>query len=154
MLHAIKVDLILFELDELDVILGMDFLTKYHAILNCSNKEVVLRDPRKFEIKFVGDKMVKLAGITSVLMARKLIKKGHTPYLACVVDTQPLQTDPSKVPIVCEYLDVFPGELNGLPPKREIELMIEVAPRTTPISQTLYRMVPSELKELKIQWKN
>lgn len=52
---VMKVDLTLFELDELDVILGMSFLTKYHAILDCSNKEVVLRDRRKFEFKFIGN---------------------------------------------------------------------------------------------------
>ena len=47
-----KVDLCLFELNELDVIWGMDFLTKYHVILDCSNEEVVLKDPENFEIKF------------------------------------------------------------------------------------------------------
>lgn len=58
-----RVDLFLFELDKLDVILGMAFLTKYHAVLDCFNKEVVLRDPIKYEIKFVGDKNVNLARI-------------------------------------------------------------------------------------------
>lgn len=52
-----KVDLCLFELDELDAILGMDFLTKYNALLDLiPNKEVLLRDLRKFEIKIEGDK--------------------------------------------------------------------------------------------------
>ena len=41
---GMKVDLYLLELDELDVILGMDFLTMYHAMLDCSNTEVVLRE--------------------------------------------------------------------------------------------------------------
>ena len=82
-----KVDLILFELNELDVILGMDFLTKYDAVLDFSNKEVVLRELRKFKVKFVGDKKVELAEIIFVLHTRKLIKKGHTAYLKLVVYT-------------------------------------------------------------------
>ena len=72
------------------MILRMNFLTKYHAILDSSNKEVVLRDPTNFEIKFIGDKKVKLVGIISVLKTRKLIKKGYAAYLAHVVDTQTL----------------------------------------------------------------
>lgn len=58
--------MILFELDELDVILGMDFLTQlYHEVLDCSKKEVILRELGKFEIKFVGDKKIELTGIVS-----------------------------------------------------------------------------------------
>lgn len=56
-----KVDLILFKLDELNVTLGMNFHTKYHVVLDCFNKEVVLKDPERFEVKFVGNKKVKLA---------------------------------------------------------------------------------------------
>ncbi|KAA0047575.1 Pyridoxal-phosphate-dependent serine hydroxymethyltransferase [Cucumis melo var. makuwa] len=72
----IEVDLILFELDELDEIFGMDFLTKYHAILDCSNKK-----------------------------ARKLMNKRHTAYLTHMVDTQTSKDDSSKEPIVRKYLD-------------------------------------------------
>ena len=55
------------------------------------------------------------------------------------------------VPVVKEYRDVFPKDLPGLPPKREIEFVIELVPGTTPISKTPYRMAPVELVELKIQ---
>ena len=55
------------------------------------------------------------------------------------------------VPVVKEYRDVFPEELLGLPPEREIEFGIELVPGTTPISKTPYRMAPVELVELKIQ---
>ncbi|KAA3484414.1 Retrotransposon protein [Gossypium australe] len=56
-----------------------------------------------------------------------------------------------SVPIVCEYSDVFPEELPGLPPVREVEFGIELAPGTAPISIAPYRMAPTELKELKAQ---
>ena len=53
-----------------------------------------------------------------------------------------------KVPVVCEFFDIFPEELLGLPPDREIELCIDVVPGTDPIFMSPYRMALVELKEL------
>ena len=53
--------------------------------------------------------------------------------------------------VIKEFSDVFPKELSGLPPKREVDMTIEVLPRTTPISRAPYNMAPTELKELKTQ---
>lgn len=79
------------------MILGMDFLTKYHAMLDCFNKEIVLRKSGNYEVKFVGNKKVKLASIISMFKARKLISKGHIAYLASVVHTQAIRKDPRRV---------------------------------------------------------
>jgi hypothetical protein len=54
-------------------------------------------------------------------------------------------------PVVCEFLDVFPEDFPGLPPERDVEFMIELKPRTTPISRRSYYMPPNELAELKTQ---
>jgi hypothetical protein len=51
--------------------------------------------------------------------------------------------------VVCEYPDVFPDELPGMPPDRDIEFAIELQPGTAPISKRPYRMPPTELAELK-----
>jgi hypothetical protein len=59
-----------------------------------------------------------------------------------------------QVSVVCEYLDVFPEELPGMPPDRDIEFMIELIPRTAPIAQQPYHMNPQELEELKKQLAN
>jgi hypothetical protein len=56
-----------------------------------------------------------------------------------------------QVPVVCEYPDVFPEELPGMPPDRDIEFIIELVPGTAPIAQRAYRMNPQELEELKRQ---
>jgi hypothetical protein len=56
-----------------------------------------------------------------------------------------------KIPVVCEYADVFPDELPGMPPDRDIEFAIELQPGTTPISKRPYWMPPTELAELKKQ---
>jgi len=58
-----------------------------------------------------------------------------------------------QIPVVCEFPDVFPKELPGLPPDREVEFAIELIPGTTPISRRPYRMPPNELTELKNQLK-
>jgi hypothetical protein len=55
------------------------------------------------------------------------------------------------IPIVCEFLDVIPKELPGLPPERDVEFVIELKPDTTPISRRSYHMPPNELAELKTQ---
>ena len=55
------------------------------------------------------------------------------------------------IPIVCEFPNVFPQELPGLPPPREIDFEIELVPGAQPISKTSYRMAPTELKELNTQ---
>jgi hypothetical protein len=57
------------------------------------------------------------------------------------------------IPLVCEYSDVFPDELPGMPPDREVEFVIELMPGTAPISKRPYRMPHNELKELKEQLK-
>jgi hypothetical protein len=55
------------------------------------------------------------------------------------------------IPVVCKYADVFPGDLPGMSPDRDIEFIIELQPNTVPISKRSYRMPPKELAELKIQ---
>jgi hypothetical protein len=55
------------------------------------------------------------------------------------------------IPVVCEFPDVFPKYLPGLPPERDVEFVIELKPGTSPISRKLYRMPPNELAELKTQ---
>jgi hypothetical protein len=57
----------------------------------------------------------------------------------------------AKIPVVCEFPDVFPDELPSLPPDRDIEFGIELVPRIAPISRRPYHMPPDELAELKKQ---
>ena len=59
--------------------------------------------------------------------------------------------DLASIPMVCEFLDVFPEDLLGLPPDRDVEFFIELEPRTGPISRCPYRMAPKELAEMKKQ---
>jgi hypothetical protein len=56
----------------------------------------------------------------------------------------------ADIPVVCEFLDVFPDELPGLPLDQDVEFKIELLPGTTPISRRPYRMPPNELAKLKV----
>ena len=71
--------------------------------------------------------------------------------MAVVLDSKRDQVKLADIPVVNEFSDVFPEELPGLPPEREVELSIDVISGTTPISRAPYRMAPTELKELKAQ---
>jgi hypothetical protein len=55
------------------------------------------------------------------------------------------------IPVACEFPDVFPEDLPGIPPDLDVEFVIELQPGTTPISRRPYKMTPKELAELKVQ---
>ena len=66
-----------------------------------------------------------------------------------ILDSKRGQVDIEKIPVVREFPYVFPEELPGIPLEREVDLVIEIVPRTVPMSRAPYRMAPMELKELK-----
>ena len=144
----------LFHLKGIDLILGMDFLSNSKAIIDCGRREVRLsNEVPENQIIFVGSKSDKFPNLISHVQATKLINRGCEAFFAHVLVTneEPLKLDPKSVSIVSEFLDVFPDDLPGLPPKRQIEFSIELMPGTIPISKAPYRMAPAELAELKSQ---
>ena len=82
-----------------------------------------------------------------------MLRRGCQGYLAVVRNVNADKGAVDRVPMVCKFPDVFPEELLGLPPDREIEFYIDVVPGTNHISMTPYRMAPAELKELNEQLK-
>ena len=136
---------------EFDVILGMDWLSQHRAIVDCRMKRVTLRTPNDDEVMFIGERSNHLSNVISAAIARKWVRKGCEAYLAYVIDTVKARPSVSDIPTVSDFPDVFPKELPGLPPQREIEFAIDIVPGATPASITPYRMAPLELKELKLQ---
>ncbi|KAL4011131.1 hypothetical protein IC575_028178 [Cucumis melo] len=136
---------------DLDVILGMDWLAANHASIDCSRKEVTFNPPSTASFKFKGGGSKSLPQVISAIRASKLLSQGTWGILASVVDTREADVSLSSEPVVRDYPDVFPEELPGLPPHREVEFAIELEPGTVPISRAPYRMAPAELKELKVQ---
>nr|CAD1823326.1 unnamed protein product [Ananas comosus var. bracteatus] len=140
------------KLGEFDVVLGMDWLTKYFATIDCKNRTVTFREPGQAEVVYRGCQSSLFAMTISSSRARQLISRGCVAYLATVVLRG--ETDAPRIediPVVREFGDVFPAELPGMPPDREIEFVVDLVPETTPISKAPYRMAPVELKELKAQ---
>jgi hypothetical protein len=89
--------------------------------------------------------------LISATQVKQLILEGCQFYLACIKELSHEEKKIEDIPVVQEFLDVFPEDLPGLSLDREIEFCIELTPGTTPISKAPYRMAPAELKELKTQ---
>ena len=76
---------------EFDVILGMDFLSTYHARIDCLRKEVTFGLPTGEKIKFYGEKRAVQCRVISSLKARALLSKGCEGFIAYVVDSSQIQ---------------------------------------------------------------
>jgi hypothetical protein len=148
--NVMPANLIVFEMSKFDIILGMDWLSKYHACVDCFCKEIMFKPPGASEFKIQGDRNTSTIKLISTIQATKLLRSGCSGYLASVTEEK-LGCRIEEIPIVREFVDVFPEELLGIPPDREIEFTIDLLTNTTPISKGPSRMAPLELKELKDQ---
>nr|GEV49119.1 reverse transcriptase domain-containing protein [Tanacetum cinerariifolium] len=122
--HPFNIDLMPVELGSFDVIIGMDWLAKYHALIVCDEK--VIRIPYEDEVY--------LAQVTS----KKAEDKSEEKRL-------------EDVPIVREFLEVFLEDLPGLPPARQVKFQINLVPGAAPVARSLYRLAPAEMQELSTQ---
>ncbi|KAL2240185.1 UNVERIFIED_CONTAM: Retrovirus-related Pol polyprotein from transposon [Sesamum indicum] len=144
-------DLVVIDLRKFDVILGMDWLASNHALVDFQTKEVMVEVNGKMKTVIVGERKVIPNCLIYAVTAFNLIKEGCEAYLASVHDTMKVSPSVLDVPVVREFPDVFPDELPGLPPHREVDIEIDTIPGAAPISIAPYRMAPLELKELKKQ---
>jgi hypothetical protein len=149
--YEIEVDLIPLELYDFDIILGMNWLSKYKALIDCYAKTVTFQTPEGERMIFEGERILKLIALISVVTAQKLLRKGCMGYLAYILNSDDEVPRLKDIPVVKEFPDVFPKELQGLPPEREVEASINTFPGVPPIAQQPYRMAPVELNELKTQ---
>ncbi|KAK4395955.1 Transposon Ty3-G Gag-Pol polyprotein [Sesamum angolense] len=144
-------NLVVINLIEFDIILGVDWLYCDHALVDCQTKEVAVEVSGQMKTIIMGERKVIPNCLIYDVTAFNLIKEGCEAYLASVHDVTKVSPGVSDVPVVREFPDVFPEELPGLPPHRKVDSEIETIPGTAPTSVTQYRMAPLELKELKKQ---
>ncbi|WVZ88953.1 hypothetical protein U9M48_035420 [Paspalum notatum var. saurae] len=114
----------------IDIILGMNWMTENNAVLDMGSRTIQLRSR-------VSGKVIRV----------------HMPdmkHMVATVNATELD-EIKKIPVVCDFPDVFSEELPDLPPDRDVEFRIDLVPGTAPVSKRPYRMAPDELKELKIQ---
>ena len=138
-----EADLILIDLKGLDVILGMDWLASNYASMDCFRKEVIFRRPGLPVLVFYGERRRTPSGLISAIYARCLLRKGCSGFLAHIVDTRSDEARIEDVPVVRDFQDVFPDDLPGPPPEREVDFPIDLVPGTAPISLPPYRMAPA-----------
>ncbi|XP_070014059.1 uncharacterized protein [Nicotiana sylvestris] len=148
-----RADLIELVMVDFDAIMVMDWLYSCFAKLDCRTRTMRLEFPNDPAIEWEGDNLVPIGRFISYLKAAKKIKKEYIYHSVRVTDTNDEALSLKSVPVVNEFLNVFPDELPGIPPDREIDFGIDVMPGTQPISIPPYRMAPAELKGLKEQLK-
>ncbi|GJW64632.1 putative reverse transcriptase domain-containing protein [Tanacetum coccineum] len=154
--HPFDIDLMPVELGSFDVIIGMDWLAKYHALIVCDEK--VVRIPYGNEVLIIRgdncDSGSKL-NIISCTKTQKYIEKGCQVYLAQVTSKKAEDKSEERrledVPIVREFPEVFPEDLPGLPPARQVEFQIDLVPGAAPVARAPYRLAPAEMQELSTQ---
>ncbi|GKC98536.1 hypothetical protein Tco_1168811 [Tanacetum coccineum] len=148
------------ELGSFDAIIGMDWLVKYQAIIVCAEK--IVRIPWGNETLIVhGDGSNRgheaRLHIISYTKTQEYMLKGCPVFLANVNTKETEDKSEKKrledVPIVRDFPDVFPKDLPGLPPTRQVEFQINLIPGAAPVARAPYRLAPSEMKELSKQLK-
>ncbi|GJW04164.1 putative reverse transcriptase domain-containing protein [Tanacetum coccineum] len=126
--HVFDIDLIPFGHGSFDVIIGMDWLSNYKAEIICHEKVVRIPLPDGKVLRVVGERPEEKARL---LMSAKASDKKQ-----------------EEIVVVRDFPEVFPDDLSGLPPIREIEFRIELIPGATPVAKSPYRLAPSEMEEL------
>jgi len=124
------VNFVVIDLEELDIIIGMNWMTKYDGVIRCDPRSIELRHPSGVRV--------------NLYLHEKLDSQLHALNATILPELE-------AIPVVCEFPDVFPEELPGKPPGREVEFVIELLPGTAPVSKRPYHMPPNELAELKKQ---
>ncbi|GKD43255.1 putative reverse transcriptase domain-containing protein [Tanacetum coccineum] len=130
-----------------DVVIGMDWLVDQDAVIVCGKK--VVHIPVKNKTLVVeGDRGTSRLKIISCIKASKYIERGHQLFVAHVTEKEPKEKRLEDVPVIRDFPEVFPDDLPGLPPPRQVEFKIELVPGAAPVARAPYRLAPSEMKEL------
>ncbi|GJT93864.1 hypothetical protein Tco_1082709 [Tanacetum coccineum] len=116
------------ELGSFNVIIGMDWLANHHAVIVCDEK--IVRIP-------YGDEVLIVQGDICVTK-KETEDKSEEKRL-------------EDVPTIRDFLEVFPEDLPGLPPTRQVEFQIDFVPGAAPVARTPYRLAPTEQQELSTQ---
>ncbi|KAK1415010.1 hypothetical protein QVD17_30779 [Tagetes erecta] len=149
--HKFPIDLMPMPLGSFDVVVGMDWLALNRAEIICNEKLVRLPLPFGEILSVQGETSGSVVGIISCIKAQKCLRKGHVSFLAMVSEKSSDEVRIENIPIVRDYPEVFPEELPGLPPHRQVEFQIELVPGAAPIARAPYRLAPAELQELSKQ---
>ncbi|MFS8027769.1 putative aspartic peptidase domain superfamily [Helianthus anomalus] len=139
--HIFPIDLIPMQLGSFDVIVGMDFLRENHAEGLCFNKMIRFSLANGDLLCVYGETASKGLKLMSCVQASKYLRKEYRAFLANIVVAEKEKkgkTEVKDVPVVREFLDMFPDDLPGLPPSRDIDFRIELIPGANPVAKAHY----------------
>ncbi|GJX42446.1 putative reverse transcriptase domain-containing protein [Tanacetum coccineum] len=148
--HLFEIDLMPIELGTFDVIIGMDWLVKHDAVIVCGEKVVRIPYGNK-TLTVESDKGMSRLKVISCIKARKYIERGCHLFLAHVTEKKSKEKRLEDVPVIRDFPEVFPDDLSGLPPPRQVEFRIDLVPGAAPVARAPYRLAPSEMRELSVQ---
>nr|GEV17981.1 reverse transcriptase domain-containing protein [Tanacetum cinerariifolium] len=148
--HIFEINLMPTELGTFDVIIGMDLLVKHNVVIISGEKVVCVPYGNKMLI-VKSDKGVSRLKFISCIKARKYVKRGCHFFLAHVTEKKSKEKRLEDVHVIRDFPKVFPEELPGLPPSRQVEFQIDLVPGAAPIARAPYRLAPSEMRELLVQ---
>nr|GEX63638.1 putative reverse transcriptase domain-containing protein [Tanacetum cinerariifolium] len=145
--HLFEIDLMPIELGTFDIVIRMDWLVEHDAVIVCGKKEVYI--PVKNEVLVVKrSEGVSRLKVMSCIKARKYVEKGSNLFLAHVTEKELKEKRLEDVLVIQDFPKVFPDDLPGLPPPRQVEFRIELVPDVAPVTRAPYRLAPFEMKEL------
>ncbi|GJW03850.1 putative reverse transcriptase domain-containing protein [Tanacetum coccineum] len=148
--HIFEIDLMPIELGTFNVIIGMEWIVKHDAVIVCVEKVVCIPYGNK-TLTFESDKGVSRLKVISCIKAHKYVERGYHLFLAHVTEKKSKEKYMEDVPIIRDFLEMFPDDLPGLPPPRQVEFRIDLVPGATPIARAPYRLTPSKMRELSVQ---
>ncbi|XP_070029167.1 uncharacterized protein [Nicotiana sylvestris] len=143
-----RVDLLLLSMVDFDIVLGMDWLFPYHAILDFHAKMVTLAMPGLPRVEWRGNLDCVPSRLVSFLKAHWMVVKGCDAYLSFVRDVSVDTPTVESFSVMKDYPDIFSVDLPSMPPDRDIDFGINLLSCTQSISNAPYRMAPTKLKEL------
>ncbi|KAI3704088.1 hypothetical protein L1987_74301 [Smallanthus sonchifolius] len=149
--HEFSVDLLPMQLGSFDIIIGMDWLSKHHAEVICYEKCIRIPLPSGDTLVIFGENPCSGLQLMSCTLAQKYLRKKYVAFLAHVVDTKDKGKNMQDIPIIRDFPEVFPEDLPGLPPPRQVEFRIDLVPGATPVAKAPYHLAPSEMQELASQ---
>ncbi|KAI3695283.1 hypothetical protein L1987_78278 [Smallanthus sonchifolius] len=149
--HRFPVRLYVMVLGGFNVVLGMDWLTTNEAQIICKRKIIRLKAPDGSKVEVFGDRDAPMPNVILMIKATNYLRCGCEAYLVYVIDKCKEMKELDDVPVVRKYTEVFPEDLPGIPPDREIEFRIDLVPDAQPVAKAPYRLAPVEMKELMAQ---
>eukprot|EP00253_Pinus_taeda_P012189 PITA_12189 len=151
--QPITADLNILPLGSYDILIDMDWLEKHWSLVDCKTKVIYYKDQQGNSKEMQGIRRpVQVRPITANQLV-KCVRKGCQVYAIQVgyANSKDKSASLNNIPVIQEFTDVFPEEIPGLPPRRNIDFTIELVPGAAPVSRAPYRMSVPELTELKIQ---